>query len=83
MLLDLARRPSWVCGVLAMVSGFVLHAVSSSVSRIALVQPRLVAELLFTLVLASWVFTPRIERMDWRAIGLQSVGRAATGYEGA
>jgi hypothetical protein len=42
-----------------------------------------VAELLFTLVLASWVFTPRIERMDWRAIGLQSVGRAATGYEGA
>jgi MFS family permease len=77
MLLDLARRPTWVCGILAMLSGFVLHAVSISVSQIALVQPLLVAELPITLVLASWVFGLRIGHRDWLAVGLQSVGLAA------
>jgi hypothetical protein len=77
MLMQLARRPSWVFGILAMLSGFLLHAVSISVSRIALVQPLLVAELPFTLLLASWTFRVRIPREDWWAIGLQSAGLAA------
>lgn len=77
MFLDLARRPAWVFGILAMLSGFVLHAVSISLAPIALVQPLLVAELPFTLLLASWAFRMRIPRRDWLAIGLQSVGLAA------
>lgn len=56
MILDLARHPAWILGVLAMISGFLLHGVSISRSRISLVQPLLVAELPFTLILASWVF---------------------------
>jgi drug/metabolite transporter (DMT)-like permease len=77
MFLDLARRPSWLFGILAMLSGFVLHGVSISLSRIALVQPLLVAELPFTLVLASLVFHMRIPVRDWWAIGMQTVGLAA------
>lgn len=56
MFLDLARRPVWSLGITAMIAGFVLHGVSISVSRIALVQPFLVAELPFTLLMASRVF---------------------------
>jgi hypothetical protein len=74
MLLDLGRRPAWLCGILAMLSGFVLHAVSISLSRIALVQPLLVVELPFTLLLASWMFHLRLGSRDWTAVVLQTVG---------
>ena len=77
MFLDLVRRPVWLFGILAMLSGFVLHGVSISLSRIALVQPLLVAELPFTLLLASFVFRMRIPVRDWGAIGMQTVGLAA------
>lgn len=77
MLADLARRPAWVFGILAMISGFLLHAVAISLSQIALVQPLLVSELPFTLILASWAFGAGIPRRDWSAIAMQSVGLAA------
>lgn len=77
MIGDLVRRPAWLLGVLTMLTGFVLHAVSISVSRIALVQPVLIIELPFTLVLASWAFRLRIPARDWLAIGLSSAGLAA------
>lgn len=77
MLLDLARRPVWLLGILSMLSGFVLHAVSISISQIALVQPLLIAELPFAMLLASWTFRLRIPRHDWLAIGMASVGLAA------
>lgn len=77
MVLDLVRRPAWILGILAMISGFLLHGVSISLSQIALVQPLLVAELPFTLILASWAFRSRIPRRDWLAIGMQSAGLAA------
>jgi drug/metabolite transporter (DMT)-like permease len=76
MLVDLARRPAWALGVAAMISGFLLHAVSISVSSIALVQPVLVVELPFTLLLASRVFRLRIPRNEWLAIAMQSAGLA-------
>ena len=45
MILDLARRPLWIGGIATMISGFLLHAVAISISRIALVQPLLITEL--------------------------------------
>jgi hypothetical protein len=77
MFLDLVRRPSWLLGILAMLSGFVLHGVSISLSQIALVQPLLVTELPFTLILASLVFHLQIPARDWSAVGMQTVGLAA------
>lgn len=77
MFVDLMRRPGWILGIAAMISGFLLHGISISLSRIALVQPLLVAELPFTLILASWVFRLRIPRGEWLAICLQSAGLGA------
>jgi drug/metabolite transporter (DMT)-like permease len=76
MFWDLAHRPIWALGIVTMVTGFLLHAVSISISRIALVQPLLVAELPFTLILASLTFHLRINRRDWTAIGLACLGLA-------
>lgn len=55
---DPRRRLAWLLGVLAMLTGFVLHAVPISVSRLALVQPILVAERLLTGVPFSdaWIY---------------------------
>ncbi|MBK0869585.1 DMT family transporter [Saccharopolyspora sp. HNM0986] len=76
MMWDLARRPVWFLGICTMIFGFLLHAVSISVSRISLVQPLLVTELPFTLLLASWVFRAPLPRAVLWAILLQSAGLA-------
>ena len=73
----LVRRPAWLLGVLSMLVGFVVHGVAISISRIALVQPLLVAELPLTLLLAAWMFGLRMRRMDAVAVGLASAGLAA------
>lgn len=76
MILDLARRPLWIGGIATMISGFLLHAVAISISRIALVQPLLITELPFTLLLASRTFKLRIPPRDWSAIVTASAGLA-------
>lgn len=76
MFLDLARRPTWSLGITSMIIGFVVHGIAISISRIALVQPLLVAELPFTLLLAAHVFKLRIPGREWQAIALQTVGLA-------
>jgi drug/metabolite transporter (DMT)-like permease len=77
MFWDLVRRPAWVFGILTMLTGFLLHAVSISISQIALVQPLLVSELPFTLVLAAVTFHLPVARRDWLAIGAASLGLGA------
>lgn len=77
MLWDLVHQPAWVLGILTMLTGFLLHAVSISISQIALVQPLLVAELPFTLLLAALTFHLPVSRRDWAAIGMASLGLAA------
>lgn len=74
---DLVRRPPWILGILAMLTGFMLHAVSISISQIALVQPLLVAELPFTLLGAALTFHLPVGKRDWLAIGMASIGLAA------
>ncbi|MDQ4117286.1 MAG: DMT family transporter [Actinomycetota bacterium] len=76
LFLDILRRPVWMLGIATMLAGFVVHAISISISRIALVQPLLVAELPLTLLLASWAFHRSIPGRDWLAILLQSTGLA-------
>lgn len=77
MFWDLVHRPAWVLGILTMLTGFLLHAVSISVSQIALVQPLLVAELPFTVILASITFHLPVGKRDWAAIGMATLGLAA------
>jgi drug/metabolite transporter (DMT)-like permease len=77
MIGNLLRRPVWLFGVLSMIVGFVLHGIAIAVSRIALVQPLLIAELPLTLLLAAWVFGLRLRLADVLAIAMASVGLAA------
>ncbi|MDN5797480.1 MAG: DMT family transporter [Intrasporangium sp.] len=77
MFWDLAQRPAWVFGILTMLTGFLLHAVSISISQIALVQPLLIAELPFTIILAAITFHLRVTRRDWTAVAMASLGVAA------
>jgi drug/metabolite transporter (DMT)-like permease len=74
---DLAHQPGWLLGVGTMLAGFLLHAVAISVAAIALVQPVLVVELPFTIVLAALTFRLRVGRREWLAIGLCALGLGA------
>ena len=69
----LATTPVWVVGVLVMLSGLVLQAAALATGPIVLVQPIMVAELAFTLVLSGPVFHTRLRVRDWVA----AVGMAA------
>ncbi|HVV22717.1 MAG TPA: DMT family transporter [Pseudonocardiaceae bacterium] len=76
LLWDLVHQRAWLGGVSAMISGFVLQAAALGTGPIALVQPILIVELGFTLVLSSKVFHTRLTVREWLAIAGMSVGVA-------
>jgi len=74
MLLELARRPVWFLGILAMFVGFVVQAIALTLGSVSTVQPLLVAELPFTFMLASVVFRARPSRSEWLATASLTAG---------
>lgn len=76
LLWHLVRRPAWLGGVVAMVCGFVLQAAALGTGPIALVQPILIVELAFTLVLSAIVFHTALRVQEWLAVAGMSVGVA-------
>lgn len=77
LLWDLAHRPVWIAGIATVVVGFLLQAAALGNGAIALVQPLLVLELPFTLLLASRVFGGGMTRREWLAIAVMAAGLAA------
>ncbi|MFR9800921.1 DMT family transporter [Pseudonocardia sp. RS010] len=77
MLLDLARRPDWIGGITAILAGFLAQATALTLGGVAIVQPLLVAELPFTILLAALVFHLRPGGREWWSIGALAVGLAA------
>lgn len=76
MMWDLVRQPVWVGGIASVIVGFLLQAGALATGPIALVQPILVLELGFTLLLAGVVFHNRLHRREWAAVTGMSVGLA-------
>lgn len=77
LLLDLLRRPAWLGGIGALIAGFVLQASALDRAPLALVQPVLVTELPFTLLLAVPLLRmPWERRAAWAAV-LIGAGLAA------
>lgn len=74
MMWNLVQRPAWIGGVAAILVGFGLQAGALATGPIVLVQPILVLELGFTLVLAGAVFHSRLHRREWTAVVGMSVG---------
>jgi hypothetical protein len=77
LLWDLAHRPVWIAGIATIVVGFLLQAAALGNGAIALVQPLLVLELPFTLLLASRVFGSGLNGREWLAIAAMAAGLAA------
>lgn len=70
----LVHRPAWLGGVATLVVAFLLQAAALATGPIVVVQPILVVELPFTLILASMVFHSRLHAREWTSIVGMSVG---------
>ncbi|HEY2508169.1 MAG TPA: DMT family transporter [Streptosporangiaceae bacterium] len=62
---DLLHKPVWIGGIAAITAGFVLQAAALGTGALAVVEPILVLELPFTLLLGSWMFRTRISHREW------------------
>jgi drug/metabolite transporter (DMT)-like permease len=72
----LLRQPVWLAGIGALIGGFVFQATALSFGGLSLVQPLLVTELPFTLVIAAQMFGIRLGRESWVAVGALTIGLA-------
>jgi drug/metabolite transporter (DMT)-like permease len=77
---SLMHEPVWFGGILAIIAGFLLQASALASGQLATVEPILVAELPFTLILASWVFTQRMGPREWWPTLIMTAGLAGLLY---
>ena len=86
LLLDLARRPDWIGGVVAGLVGLRVHVVAPSLGELAAFQPLLVLEMPLAVLGMSRLFGISLSRRDWVAVGLltlaRSMHRAAPAHQG-
>ncbi|MEJ2866185.1 DMT family transporter [Actinomycetospora sp. OC33-EN08] len=75
-LLALLRRPAWPAGIAAHVVGFAFQAVALATAPITVVQPVLVVELPFTLLLGALLIGAPLGRRAWIAVATMAVGVA-------
>jgi drug/metabolite transporter (DMT)-like permease len=64
LLLEMARRPVWLAGVAADGLAFVAQAAALGIGRLAVVQPLLVASVVFALPLGAWLGGQRVGRRE-------------------
>jgi drug/metabolite transporter (DMT)-like permease len=74
------RVPTWLFGFTAVIAGFLLQAAALNYGAISVVEPVLVVELPFTLLLAGLVFRRRPSKQDYFAAVVMSVGVAGVLY---
>jgi drug/metabolite transporter (DMT)-like permease len=77
LLVHLATEPLWLAGLGASIVGFALEATALAVAPVVLVQPLIVAELLFALPLAAAVGGGRLGRREWTGAVLVALGLIA------
>lgn len=73
---NVLRRPLWVAGAGMLALSTVLQAAALGLGSLALVQPLMAAELLFTLVVGSAVFHRRPDPRTWLAFAALAAGLA-------
>lgn len=69
LLLHLGADPLWLAGLGASIIGFALEATALAIAPVVLVQPLIVAELLFALPLAAAAGGSRLGRREWTGVG--------------
>jgi drug/metabolite transporter (DMT)-like permease len=76
----LLHEPLWFGGILAITAGFLLQATALGTGQLSVVEPVLVLELPFTLILASWLFRQRLGLREWLPAAAMTAGLAALLY---
>ena len=74
---NLVRHPVWLLGVVMSLAGLGTHVLALSLGEITVVQPVLVLELPFAVLIASWLSRERLAARDGWAIALMALGVAA------
>lgn len=64
LLVQMAKRPVWLGGIVADAIGFVCQAVALAIGRLAVVQPLLVSTVVFALPLGAKLTGQRVRRTD-------------------
>jgi drug/metabolite transporter (DMT)-like permease len=64
LLLRMARRPVWIAGIAADGLAFVAQAAALGIGSLAVVQPLLVASVVFALPLGAWLTDQRVGRRE-------------------
>lgn len=77
---SLLHRPAWFGGIAAVTVGFLLQAAALGNGQLAVVEPILVLELPFTLILGARVFRSRLRWREWGSGVAMTVGLAALLY---
>jgi drug/metabolite transporter (DMT)-like permease len=65
LLIDLAQRPIWIGGILAMIAGQVLGAFALASGSLTLIEPLEATNLLFALPMSAALARRRIGRREW------------------
>ncbi|WP_433782748.1 DMT family transporter [Actinomycetospora sp. CA-101289] len=73
---NLVRHPVWLAGAVLSLAGLSTHVVALSLGEITVVQPVLVLELPFAVIIAAWLSRERLAARDGWAIVLMAVGVA-------
>ncbi len=73
---DMMRKPVWLGGIGALIGGFLLQASALNFGTLALVQPLLITELPFTMVIIWLMYRVTLNRNVWLAIISVTVGLA-------
>ena len=76
----LLHQPVWFGGILAITVGFLLQASALGTGQLSVVEPVLVLELPFTLILASWLFRQRLGPREWFPTSAMTAGLAGLLY---
>lgn len=71
---EVLRHPLWLLGGAGMLGGFLFAAVALYFGQVSLVQPLLVTELVFTLVLRRLWLRERLKARTWSAAALVCAG---------
>jgi drug/metabolite transporter (DMT)-like permease len=74
LIVRLARQPTWLLGIAAMIGGFVFQLTALHFGELGLVQPILAAELLFVFGYLAVAGSRRPKLRDWLAVAGMSAG---------
>ncbi len=73
---DMVRRPPWLFGVVIFALAIICQISALRLGSVSLVQPVLVMELPFTLLVGWWILGGALRGYEWGAVATMSVGLA-------